>query len=151
MNKQAPSCRVPSTAAGERRVGSLYEHSIPTLTTLEQVGYKPHGGLRPFHQKSTCLTHSTCGANVVTLTPFLQGTQHGGRRAADRVAGVFQRCCAREGGASTPITETQNSRSETRNLEPETRNSKPETRNSKPKTRNPSFTQVISPLGIRHK
>jgi len=37
----------------------------------------PHGGLRPFHQKSTCLLivnfRALCGANLVTLPPGTEG------------------------------------------------------------------------------
>ena len=33
----------------------------------------PHGGLRPFHQKSTCITQVTLGPYMVTLRPKCRG------------------------------------------------------------------------------
>ena len=41
-----------------------------SVKRLMQVSYRvrlPHGGVRPFHQKSTCLTQSTSGPHVVQI------------------------------------------------------------------------------------
>ena len=44
-----------------------------------EIRSQPHGGVRPFHQKSTCLTRLTLGPNVVQIWsryPSNQGSRH---------------------------------------------------------------------------
>ena len=38
-----------------------------TAQSVHSFSWYPHGGLRPFHQKSTCITQSTFGHHVVQI------------------------------------------------------------------------------------
>ena len=51
----------------------------PCRNMRQRNGLYPHGVLRPFHQKSTCIHainfRAVCGANVVTLPPGIEGVR----------------------------------------------------------------------------
>ena len=64
------------------RTRAHLEGDLPRNVDVEEVdlpteGVRPHGGLRLFHQKSTCLHtidfRASCGANLVTTHPGIEG------------------------------------------------------------------------------
>jgi len=113
----------------------------------------PHGGLRPFHQKSTCLTQLTSGPYVVHIS-----SRYGRNFDPTKPAYPTVRVCQlayRGLKCKSPVVRAphnlhvfpnpgiQNPKPETRN-----RNPKPEARNTKPETRNPKTkieTETRSP------